>query len=61
MNPDAFPRWLIVLFVAVLAGGIVLIAIREPQRFWQDAWLPFLAIGAIAFRRWWARRLGPRG
>jgi hypothetical protein len=27
----------VLAFLALLAGGIVLIAIREPQRFWQDA------------------------
>jgi hypothetical protein len=53
---DPFPRWSVILFLAVLVAGIVLIAMREPERFWQDAWLPVLAIAAIAFRRWWAQR-----
>lgn len=53
---DPFPRWLLFLSLAVPVAAIVLIAIEEPQRFLRDAWLPVVAIAAIVFFRWWARR-----
>lgn len=56
MKSEPFPRWLLFLSLAVPAAAIVLIAIEEPQRFLRDAWLPAVAIVAIIFFRWWARR-----
>lgn len=53
---DPFPRWLLFVSLAVPVAAIVLIAIEEPQRFLRDAWLPVVAIAAIVFFRWWARR-----
>jgi len=56
LNADPLPRWLLILFMAVFGGGIVWIAVREPERFWQEAWIPALAIAAIIFRLWWSHQ-----
>lgn len=46
----------ILLLVVLAVGAVVLIQLRDPAHFWQDAWIPALAIVGIAMRRMWARR-----
>lgn len=48
-----------ILFMAALAiAASLLILWNDPTHFWEDIWLPMVAIASIGFWRWWMVRHG---